>query len=139
LGKAINAYFELKFKVGNPKYKQVVQQVPIFRNLSILAKTHVSQLSGLIFSQMVNNFEMIKLGIGQRYPIPDVNKVDFYFVMEGRLRIKCSQMNLKPDDSPSDTTSLNSSNAEIHTSTLIANDVLTKQKIKDINKDGNVI
>ena len=87
----------MKFKVGNPKYKQVVQQVPVFKNLSILAKTYVSHTAAKLnnlFLQMVNNFEMIKMGLNQRYSIPDVNKVDFYFVMEGKLRIKCLKMNL---------------------------------------------
>ena len=79
--------------------------MPVFRNLSILAKSY-----------MVKNFEMIKLGLNQRYEIPDVNKVDFYFVMEGRLKVKC--MNLQPDS--------NDDNEEVVDGTLIANDYLTK-------------
>jgi len=41
MNKAINAYYTMRFECGNPKFKQVVTTIPMFRNLSILAKDYL--------------------------------------------------------------------------------------------------
>jgi hypothetical protein len=76
MNKAINTYFTMRFECGNPKFKQVVTTIPMFRNLSILAKDY-----------LVDNFSIISMKNTDIHPIVDLTTMDFFFCMEGRISL----------------------------------------------------
>jgi len=76
MAKAINTYFAMRFECGNPKFKQVITTIPMFRSLSILAKDY-----------LVDRFEIIKMKETDYHPIVDVTAMDFFFCMEGRITL----------------------------------------------------